>query len=185
MKLALLAFCLLSPLVAYAQQHNGGLHYVCKEDQSRIGISDSGAPPVQSNGKTEWIDFESLIEYAKENERGDVWRTGSASTTRQCGRLTLKVKGGYFNGNPQGEMGAAEDYPIIEISDDSGSTTGPMAIGSCMPSIARYSAMVECPKDWVTHLEASAGAQGMSIRAQHGYEKYRQPVKNMVSPTAH
>ena len=165
------------------------MRYYCEQDRSRIEISESGqeveSKSGQSNTTVEWIDVGALIETAEENEDGDVWRTGSSSITRRCGKLTLEVSGGYFNANPQGEMGAAEDYALVEISDDSGNSTGRMAIGTCIPSVSRYSARVDCPKDWVVRLEASVGAQGMSIRTQHSYEDYRQPIKTTAPPQAH
>ena len=178
------ALCTLS-LVATAsraQQQDASLRYYCEEGPSRIVISESGAASGQSKGKVEWIDPGDLIQYTKEDERGDVRRTGSTFIARRCGRLTIKVSGGYFNANPQGEMGAADDYAIVEILDDSGLTTGLLAIGNCIPSISRYSFMVECPKDWVIQLEVSQGGQGMVIRTPHDLEELRQPVKAPALP---
>ena len=171
---------LVTPALQARQQP--GLYYACQADASRIELEHAESADARdpSRGPAEWIDPSALVEYSAEDARGEVWRTGSTSITRQCGDLRLTVSGGYFNHRIQGEMGAAADFAIVEVTDGDGRSSGRLAIGTCNPSFPRYSSMVECPRDWVTGLNASrmlrAGEAGMLLDLVHHYQEFREPV---------
>lgn len=136
-------------------------------------------------GETEWIDPSSLVEYGNIESGDEVRRTGSTRVTKECGELSLTVSGGFYNANPQGELGAMEDYAIVEILDSMGSTTGPMAMGSCDTNSPRQNYMVDCPQDWIFNAIAVSTDNGMKVHVNHQYENYRQLMKATAPPQAH
>ncbi len=125
--------------------------------------------------KAEAIDIAKLVTYGKQDERGIVHRTGAKTISRTCGTLRLVVSGGYFNENTQGELGAAEDYPIIEVYDGKRSLTGPVGVGACEASIPRSSQMVECPAHWATTVTVFKSGGKFLVHMDHAYEEYRTP----------
>lgn len=177
----LAVLCLLIPPALHAQQ-NAGVRYTCWENSPRIEIeySESQEALDQKTGTTEWIDPSALVEYSAEDAHGNVWRTGSTSLIRQCGEFRLRVEGGYFNHKIQGEMGAADDFAIVEITDAQGGSSGRLAIGTCHQSFTRYSSVVECPRDWATKLKvfrsSASGNPDMLISLDHQYEEFRKPI---------
>jgi hypothetical protein len=46
----------------------------------------------------------------------DVRRKGSGSLKLSCGEVSILLTTGFFNANPQGELGAADDFAVIDVS---------------------------------------------------------------------
>ena len=182
----LLPLFLLLPAAVNAQQ-SAGLHCSCQQQHSRIELSvmESRPESTAGTGRTEWIDPSSLVQYGTIEGSDEVRRTGSTSITRKCGELSLTVRGGLYNANLQGELGAMEDYAIVEVLDSMGNTTGPMAMGSCDTSSPRQNYMVDCPQDWIVNATAVSTGKGMRVHVNHQYEDYRQPMKSITPPQAH
>jgi hypothetical protein len=42
-------------------------------------------------------------------------RTGSKSIALRCGGFSMTVRSGFFNANPNGELGAADDFVVIDF----------------------------------------------------------------------
>lgn len=174
--------CLLAPSAVEAGQ-DGGVRYKCIEKLSRIELAHSesreAADPRPVPGTVEWIDPSAQVDY-EEDGRGDLWRTGSRTIERHCGELLLRIDGGYFNHKTQGEMGASEDYAIVEIIDREGRSSGRLAMGTCSLSLPRYNYLVECPKDWAMLVIAFPSTHprtrepDLHLSVTHQYEEFRQ-----------
>lgn len=133
--------------------------------------------PNQAQGRAqahlERIEVAKLVTYSPEDAKGDVYRIGSSSTTRSCGRLVVRVSGGFFNSKTQGEMGAADDYPIVEIFDGDKQLTAPLAVGECSASNGLYSLRVECPQDWASEIGVFFFENAPVVHLRHEYEEFR------------
>lgn len=125
----------------------GTVRYACDpQSELHVWLVDATSPAPSA---AEALDPAALVTYSKEDARGEVQRTGSREILRQSGPYSVKFKGGYYNANPQGELGAAEEYPLFEILLDGETIAGPFALGSLEPDNPRMSAMASCPDDWI------------------------------------
>lgn len=95
------------------------------------------------------IDVGPLVRH-KTDSKGDVWRTGTRSRRHRCGVHTVHVSAGFYNANPQGELGAAEDFAVIEIRNGARTVLGPLRIGTCTAGSPREE---RCPADWAESFE--------------------------------
>jgi hypothetical protein len=118
------------------------------------------------------VDLGSLVVYGKADSRGEVLRVGTKALTSECGALTVVIRGAYYNANPQGELGAAEDHAIVTIREQDRVLLGPIALGTCSKGSARYDTHAKCPEEWATHVEMHAGQNGAySVQLQHDYHE--------------
>lgn len=155
------------------------LYLYCDPAQPRIEMAMVPVPdaiPGPSASQPERIDVAALVVYGPEDGKGNVHRTGSTSTTRRCGRLRIRVSGAFFNANTQGELGAADDYPVVELFDGEERLAVPLALGVCDVSNGRYSGTVDCPGNWASHISVFFNRDSAVVYLRHEYEEYREPV---------
>ena len=150
----------LAPSIAFAQEAPEYFLYVCDPKLSWVRLSVSN-PQTESEFAsqeklrrvTERISFGELIEYTPEDDRGNVYRKDSSALTRKCGAFTITIRGGFLNGNPNGELGAIE-FPLVDIAFDGKQKLSPISLGECDSDLGRFSHMTACPKDWATEVTA-------------------------------
>lgn len=175
-RLALVVLSLL-PCLALAQHEPPMLYTACHERSSRFEFSiDTADSNMQSIGtRRETIAINDLVKYSEPDERGRVHRAGSNTIVRTCGRLTARVSGGFYNARVGGELGAADDYAIIDLFEGDRHIAGPIALGTCSTNIARYSYMVPCPDDWAIRVLAFESSGDFVVSLHHDYGEYRRP----------
>lgn len=152
------------------------LHLYCDPTQPRIGLAMTPLPdrmPSRPEVHFERIEVAKLVTYSPEDERGDIYRLGSTSTTRTCGSLVVRVTGAFFNSKTQGEMGAADDYPIIELFDGDKPLATPLAVGECDASNGIYSLSAECPRNWASQISVFFSSGSAVVHLRHEYEEFR------------
>ncbi len=187
----LVALCLVT-VPAFAQQppsSNGGasgnVRFLCSRHHFELSLEPVKSEPSWPDTiSSETLDAAGLVTYDKEDEQGNVRRTGSREIVRRCGQYTIRFRGGFYNTNPQGELGAADDYPLIEILEQDRRIAGPIAMGSCDASNGLESRMAECPRNWATSLslDFAFDSRPPSLWLRHGYEDYRS-VPDKPEPT--
>lgn len=149
------------------------LLYSCQDAQVEMAAvaSEKEAELKNAAYPVEKITSSNLILYQKENyeEYQRVKRTGSRTLTRQCGDFTVMIRGGFFNANPMGELGAVE-FPIVSLSFKGKPLVKEMGIGVCMKNhiISRYNRM-PCPDNWATVI---IGFKEGKLYLKHDYEKF-------------
>lgn len=174
-RLLLLLLLLLIPLCAIAQE-GPTLHLHCDPSQPRIALAMTRLPdwtPSRPGVHVEPIEVAKLVTYGPEDERGDTYRLGSTSTTRTCGSLVVRVTGAFFNSKTQGEMGAADDYPIVELFDGDKPLATPLAVGECDASNGLYSLSAECPRNWASQIIVFFSGGSAVVHLRHEYEEFR------------
>lgn len=157
------------------------LDYACDEQRSSLRLGEAYPDP---RGHSERISLQGLVQYSPEDERGEVRRTGSRSLERRCGELRVELRGGYYNPNPQGELGAAEDYPIAWIYHGPDLLLGPVAFGECEASSPRQSAFAQCPQQWATgvRVQRESRGRGYSLWVRRTYEDWSTVAVPAPSP---
>jgi hypothetical protein len=83
---------------------------LCTPGSSEFQISVPGIAPSHAYANKQMFDASVLITYNSER------RTGTRRKHFQCGAVSIDVRGGYYNANPQGELGAADDFAKLTIS---------------------------------------------------------------------
>ena len=83
---------------------------LCTPATSEFRISVPGNTPSHAYASKQLFDASVLITYNSER------RTGTRRKHFQCGTVSIDVHGGYYNANPQGELGAADDFAKLTIS---------------------------------------------------------------------
>lgn len=173
----LLLVLILSSIPLYLRAQEAPiLHLYCDPAQSRIALAMVPLPepmPSRSQVQLERIEVTKLVVYSQEDKKGDVYRLGSTSTTRTCGRLIVKISGGFFSSKTQGEMGAADDYPLVELFDGGKRLTTPLAVGECEASNGLYSLSAECPKNWASQVSVFFSGNSAVVHLRHEYEEFR------------
>lgn len=130
------------------------LYVRCDEGDSRLSIVNGDWVPAQLQNEYKRFDTNGLVVYSEEDERGFVSRTGVKTREQQCGELTLRVTGSFFNVNPQGKMGALEVF-LAEIRRGAAVVAGPLAIGECTLSEPRFNLPAKCPDGWAVEVDVS------------------------------
>ncbi|MCD9030074.1 hypothetical protein LDO26_17945 [Luteimonas sp. BDR2-5] len=143
---------------AAAEESDARLRYACDPgmDAPRLELmaGDTGGAPVVLGDGVEWIDVAPLQRFDDRTDprSGQRLRAGSETLTRRCGAYTVEIRAGFYNPDPQGEMGGAPAYPIVGISEAGRGHIGTFAMGVCGASNPRYSYLVQCPSDWATRV---------------------------------
>lgn len=174
-RLLLLLVLSFIPLCAIAQE-GPILHLYCDPTQPRMVLAMAPLPdrmPSRPGVHVEPIEVVKLVTYSAEDERGDIYRLGSTSTTRTCGSLVVKITGAFFNSKTQGEMGAADDYPIVQLFDGDEPLTKPLAVGECEVSNGIYSMSAECPGNWASEVTAFFSNGSAVVHLRHEYDEFR------------
>ena len=170
---ALLLMCAMAPAHAEEDLFASVLRIHCNATESRLLLTTD---PVLTDWATgmavERIDVGNLIKRSEEDAHGDVFRLGTATVGRTCGRLSIKISGGFYNANPQGEMGAAEDVPVVDIFDGDTHLAGPLAIGAC-GTRGRYDLIADCPANWATQVKVFESQGRSVVHLTHEYEEFR------------
>jgi hypothetical protein len=97
--------------VAKADEQGGAvLHCTPETSEFRIASTDE-ATPAQRYANKQTFDASALINLDLKTEM----RTGTETKQLQCGDIVIEVRGGFYNANPQGELGAAEDFAKLTI----------------------------------------------------------------------
>jgi hypothetical protein len=152
------------------------LAYTCDPSASWIELGGDAPTPLPANyskATTETIDARALMSISREDRFQHVYRTGSKTITRTCGRFTVRISDGDFTSNPDGAQGAY-DFPVVEVLEGKRSLTGIVAIGTCDPADGSG---FSCPENWAVNIEISHDGPGDSveIRLSHEYEETRSP----------
>jgi len=118
----LLSIACLAAAAAGAREPAGILRYGCDPSTPRLELSvrDAGGDHVVWGENVELIDVEALQTFGEPDARGMPWRTGSEVLVRDCGPYRVEIRAGFYNANPNGEMGAADAYPIVTLSGAGG-----------------------------------------------------------------
>jgi len=99
--------------VSLAQPEVGSAVLYCTPETSEFRIASAEDPaPAQHYAGKQAFDASSLITM---NVKAEM-RTGTQTKHLQCGDISIDVRGGFYNANPQGELGAADDFPKLSIS---------------------------------------------------------------------
>lgn len=153
-------------------QQNPDLAYICDEKSNWVFVASLAATDdIKSQRelgrKIEEIATWSLIMVSPEDKKGNVLRTGSRVTSRNCGRFLVRISGGYLNSSPLGELGAIQ-FPIVEISVEDKLLLPRTALSVCDSSISKYSAWGACPTSWAISVSAlwQSPSQQSSTRSQ-------------------
>lgn len=191
---ALLLLSLVLAQAARGEDAAGSVRLFCGADGTHLELAVPGAElaqvddptsgPMRTPARAEWIDITGLASYGRQDQHGNVLRTGSRSVLRECGRFSVRISGGYYNANPMGELGAADDYPLVEILEGTRPLAVPIAMGACDPSSARASYLAQCPDDWAARIEVYAPprlpADQLRLELHHRYDEPRK----ILDPTA-
>lgn len=126
---------------------------------------------LASRGKRQTtIDVSSLVVYRyKEGEA--VKRVGTNVTEFTCDGLVVAVRGGFYNEDPQGELGAADDYAVVSVHAAGKRIVGPVAIGVCTEGNPRYEVNVPCPAGWATRMDVRPSGDGYRVHLEQGQGK--------------
>lgn len=158
--------------VAQEESDGSDIAFHCESERSSVILSDQPQRPRRGY-EARVVDLGALIVYGKADARGEVWRVGAKSLTSACGALTVVIQGAYYNANPQGELGAAEDYAVVTILQQDRVLVGPIALGTCSKGNPRYDTHAQCPGQWATRLEMYARQDGTySVALQHAYDEW-------------
>ena len=88
----------------------GGSTLYCTPASSDFRVAPSANPaPPHAYAGNEHFDASILIKIGKSR------RAGTRMKRLKCGEVTIEVRGGYYNDNPQGELGAADDFTKLTI----------------------------------------------------------------------
>jgi hypothetical protein len=95
-----------------AEPEQGSSVLYCTAASSDFRIAPSEDPAVAQRYRSRQdFDASALINIDPKIEM----RTGTATKQLQCGDIVIEVRGGFYNANPQGELGAAEDFAKLTI----------------------------------------------------------------------
>jgi hypothetical protein len=84
----------------------------CTPETSEFRIASAEDPvPAQKYESKQGFDASALITMNMKTEM----RTGTRTKHLQCGDVSIDVRGGFYNANPQGELGAADDFAKLTI----------------------------------------------------------------------
>ncbi len=173
--------CIAAPSLALADEGGtSGVFYRCDHASSEIRLDyvaasgDASEVPLNRDRTgAEWIAPQALVDYGA-GEDGNARRVGQKSIVRHCGELELRISGGYYNTRVMGELGAADDYAIVEIIDAQKRSSGRLAMGPCNAEIARESIFVACPENWATSIVVLRdGADAFNMMLTQGHEETR------------
>lgn len=89
---------------------------LCTPESSEFRISVPGAGSPHAYAKKELFNASVLVAWSKTpNQNGDLMRTGTRLRRLHCGDVSIDVRAGFYNGNPNGELGAADDFARLTI----------------------------------------------------------------------
>jgi len=101
------------PALAADGPETGDAVLYCTPETSEFRIASSEDPaPKQAYASKQAFDASSLITMNMKTEM----RTGTQTQHLQCGDIAIDVRGGFYNANPQGELGAADDFAKLSVS---------------------------------------------------------------------
>ena len=80
----------------------------------RVAFVRAGTP-LSGYERSEAFDASVLQKVSEPKPNGDARRTGTRVKYLHCGDVTIDVRDGFYNSNPQGELGAADDFPRLTI----------------------------------------------------------------------
>lgn len=158
--------------IAQAEADGSDIAFHCAPERSSVILADQPQHPRRGY-EARVVDLGALVVYGKADSRGEVLRIGTKAVTSECGALTVVIRGAYYNANPQGELGAAEDYAVVTILGQDRVLLGPIALGTCSKGSPRYDTHAKCPEAWATHVEMHEVQDGAySVQLQHGYQEW-------------
>jgi hypothetical protein len=98
---------------------------LCTPEASEFRISVPGAAAPHPYAHKELFNASVLITVGHER------RTGTRRKHFQCGDVSIDVHGGYYNPNPQGELGAADDFALLTLARGSNRIEVSLVEDSC------------------------------------------------------
>lgn len=94
-------------------------------------------------------------------------RTGTRVLMRRCGRYSLKITAGYLNGNVMGELGAMEEFPVVELAWDGKTRIGPLKMGVCEEDSLRFG---DCAREWVASIDLRRGQARVTRHSEGSFD---------------
>lgn len=140
------------------------LNIVCTGAGSVLVDGDPSRRAVRGDTQ-DIIDVRSLVIYEHVGKEA-VRRRGARAVESKCGALTIAVSGGFYNENPEGELGAADDYAVVSVRAGEKQVMAPVAIGSCVEGNPRYERHAPCPGGWAKRLEIHMLGDSYRIQLQ-------------------
>jgi hypothetical protein len=155
------------------------LLYVCNEKLSSVRLSlfseDAEVLFAKASERdlyTERINTANLRKYSPTDKEGNVTRTGSETLERKCGIFRIKIKSGFLNANPYGDLGAV-NFPLVEISVNEKSKPTEISIGLCDENVKIYNNSTQCPSNWATDVKGYIAYKKPRIILTHTDVEYR------------
>lgn len=161
----------------YADEPDDVFYWTCNDKDSWIAVAAPGYQRNAGGAKAEPISIDGLVTYSEADKEGNRHRNGVRSMDKMCGRLTVRITGGYLNSNFQGEMGASET-PLIEIFASEKGLVGPIALGEGTSTTSRFSVLAECPNEWAVEVVAfyptypTGGRDGPVVYLKRVHDEY-------------
>jgi hypothetical protein len=103
---------------APAEEEEGTSVLYCNAATSdfRVAFAANEATVPKGYGTAEPFDAGVLVEWSKDPTKSeDAMRSGSRVKRLRCGEVTVEVRAGFYNANPVGELGAAEDFARLTV----------------------------------------------------------------------
>lgn len=153
--------------------------YFCDAQRSSVIIGET-SHRLGKDYKPVSVDLGALVIHGKPDDaQGEVRRTGSQTASSPCGELTVSIQGGFYNANPQGEMGA-DNYAVVSIHQGKTLLVGPVAIGECEAGNPRYEVFAQCPRQWAATVRVYATPHDSApwrVELRHAYTEIVPPAR--------
>ena len=120
-----------------------GWGYITEQDVFDLKLD--GPVVLEGRSRTvERVDTAPLTTLTDEDERGFRHRTGTETISKQCGPFTVLLSSGWWNPNPNGEMGG-DEFSVIEVRLAAKTVLGPVGLGTCTQRALQWG---NCPAEW-------------------------------------
>ena len=96
---------------------------------------------------------------------GSAYRAPGKTRVQRCGRLRLRVRAAFLNGNPEGELGAFE-FPAIEVFDGPRRLLARTGLAICDLPPSRWEVVGRCPADYAVALDVTAATRDAPARVR-------------------
>lgn len=133
---------------------------LCDPERYRLSIRVAGQGPLDRSYPARLVvPIDSLIQdlpsyYTEGQYRGELIRYA------QCGALTVRLRGSFYNNNSQGELGAYPSFATVSIFAENRTIApdrgGGIAIGECERGAWRGP---DCPADWAVRVDVDYKAK--------------------------
>ncbi len=134
--------------------------FLCTPESSEFRISVPGTTPSKVYASKQLFDAGVLITNNSEK------RTGTRRKHFQCGKVSIDVRGAFYNANPQGELGAADDFAHLTIALEKNQIAVSLVEDACADALSprAQAAWGQNPVQAIEgHMEAATGAYRLTL----------------------